>query len=92
MTNSIDRIFAYIAVDENGEGEGIAAHFMPEQGWMPLVGADEERMMALRPVAQRLASAGNRRIVLAQFEDRRDIEIIEPDPGADISNTVIINP
>lgn len=90
MTDSIDRMYAYIATDPEGSGEGIAAHFMPGQGWMPLVGADMERMNSLRPIAQKLADAGGRRIVLAHFEDRRDIEVLEP--GSPSGNVTIINP
>ena len=88
MTDSIDRMYAYIAADETGEG--IAAHYSPTMGWMPLVGADMARMESLRPVAQMLADESGQRIVLAHFEDRRDIEILEP--GSAQGRAIIIKP
>lgn len=79
MTLSIDRMFAFIAVSEDGEGEGIAAHYSPELGgWMPLVGADMDRMTSYKPIAQELANKSGRRIVLSQFESRIDLEVLEP--------------
>ena len=48
--------------------------------WMPLVGADMERMNSLKKHAEAIAKATGRRIVLAEFSVRKDIEEILPEP------------
>ena len=75
MTLSIDTITAYIAVDD--EGEGICA-FQGPGGWMPMVAADQARIDSLRPMAEALAEGSGRRIVVARFSVRTDVEVIEP--------------
>lgn len=85
MTLSIDRLFAFISVSE--EGEGIIGFHSP-MGWMPMIGADEERIEQLRPIAQRVANSGGKRVVLAQFEQRTDLEIIEPIAAGESINIV----
>jgi hypothetical protein len=76
MTLSIDTLTAYIAVDD--DGEGIMA-FRGEDGWLPMVGADPDRIAALRPIAEQMAAAAGKRCVVARFSVREDLEIIEPD-------------
>ncbi len=53
MPLKIERMFAFVAVDENGD-EGVVAEWMPTSGpdgkgsWMPYVGADLEKVGYLR--------------------------------------------
>lgn len=71
----IERMFAYIASDETGEGivamtaDGIS---------MPLVGADAARMLSLRPIAERLVKQTGKPIKLVRFDQRTEIETIKP--------------
>lgn len=77
MTLSIDTMYAFIAVDD--EGEGICGFANPRTGmWMPMVGADLERIAELRPMAQEVANRSGKRLVLAHFTSRVDQEVIEP--------------
>jgi len=76
MTLSIDTMFAFIAVDD--EGEGITG-FKSPMGWMPMVGADMDRVEQFKPLAQQLSNTSGKRIVIAQFTTREDLEILEPD-------------
>lgn len=78
MTLSIDKLYAFVAVDE--EGEGITAFGGPH-GMMPMVAADEARVESLKPIAQLLANQSGKRIVLAEFSIRTDSETFEPDGG-----------
>ena len=75
MTLSIDEMWAYIAV--GAEGEGVTA-MMSESGWIPLVGADGERMMSYMEYAQGLADASGQSVVLARFSQREDVTVIHP--------------
>lgn len=77
MTLSIDTIYAFIAVDDDGEGV-CGAKIGPGGTFMPLVGADLERVEQLRPVAKLIARESGKRIVLSHFTNRTDVEVIEP--------------
>lgn len=76
MTNSIDTVHAFIGVDH--DGEGIAAFLGPDGVWMPMVAADPERIKHLRPIAQDIATISGKRLVLAKFSVREDLEVINP--------------
>ncbi len=84
----IDVIYAYIAEEYPGE-EGITA-FMGPMGWMPMIGADEARVLSLRDMAQETANSSGRPVKLVRFETRTEVDVIMPDgPG---HSTVIHNP
>lgn len=94
MTLSIDKLYAYIAVDTEGKdgkkGEGITSFYNPDTGgWMPMIGADQKRIESLRPLAQSMANESGQRIVLASFDVRTDVEILEPD-GTGAAGVVIL--
>lgn len=76
----IEAMYAYIT-HEKGDpyDEGVAAFLPPmTHQWMPMVGADEERMVSLRPIAQELADATGQKITLVKFSVRTDLETIDP--------------
>ncbi len=73
----IDALWAFLSVDEGGEGlcgaplqDGVLS--------LPMIGADEARVMSLRPIAFGLAKASGKRITLVRFHAREDIEVFEP--------------
>lgn len=69
----IEVIYAFISIDEGPEDEGIVAARMGD-AWMPLVGADEDRIESLKPLAIDIAQVTGKRIVLARFSNREDLE------------------
>lgn len=71
----IDEIFAFVAV--NDEGEGIIS-FPGPVGWIPLVGADTARVNLLRTQAQIVADAENWEVRLVKFTNREELEVIRP--------------
>lgn len=77
----IDKMYAYIAHEKGDPNdEGVTAVFIPAfRGWLPMVGADEERMRSLRSQAQTLANSTKQRITLVKFSVRTDLETIEPE-------------
>lgn len=77
MTLSIDTVTAYIAANE--DGEGIMSFYHPENGWMPMVAADQARVDSLRPLAEQMGRATGVRVIVAEFSVRKDIAVIEPD-------------
>jgi len=72
----INELFAFISTDEGPEDEGIIASKIGD-AWMPLVGADQKRVDSLRPLAKQIAQATGKRVVLAKFTHREDVETIE---------------
>lgn len=79
----IEAMYAYITHEKGDpDDEGVTAFMPPSmrpmRQWMPMVGADEERMASLRPMAQELANATGQRITLVKFSVRTDLETIDP--------------
>ncbi len=73
----IEAIYAFISIDEGPEDEGIVATRIGDT-WMPLVGADMDRVESLKPLAVGVARLTGKRIVLARFGVREDLEEIAP--------------
>lgn len=71
----IDKMLAFVS--EDGESEGVVA-IRVQGAWMPLVGADIERINGLRAAAQDVADKTGRRIRLLRFTVREELEVIEP--------------
>jgi hypothetical protein len=71
----IDQIWAYLSVDDRGEGVCAAP-----QGDMtvPLIAADKRRLDQMTPVARVLAHKFNKVVRLAKFSKREDVEIYRP--------------
>lgn len=77
----IEEMYAFVAVDEDDQIEGITAFRNTDGGWMPMVGADQERMDSFRPMAQMLANQSGQTIKLIHFSNRAEVTTIEPDGG-----------
>jgi len=65
-------MFAFIALDHDGT-EGVIAGETP-MGFLPLVGADMDRIDSLRPIAQRIALGTKTKVCLVQFTNRIELE------------------
>jgi len=78
MTFRIEKIVAFTSIDEDDE-EGVCAFLAPNGTWMPLIGADEERITSLRIKAQEVATMTQRPVQLRRFTESEVIETIEPE-------------
>ena len=72
----IKTLFAFITTDENEDDEGVTAWKFGND-WMPLMGADETCIESLRKYAKLTARATGKKIILAKFTKREDIEVID---------------
>lgn len=72
----VKEMYAWLVVDAD-DTEGVPA-FTYGKTMMPLMGADIERAKSMKLVATQIAEAHNKKVVLAKFSQREDIEIIEP--------------
>ena len=73
----IEEMFAFVAVDEGPEDEGIVAVSIGGS-MMPLVGGDMARMDSLRPLAKETAIQTGKNILLLHFTSREELEVITP--------------
>jgi hypothetical protein len=73
----IDRIWAFLSLDDGGEGV-IAAPIGPDNMTVPLVAADKRRLDSLIPIAKQMAKIFRKPIRLAKFSKREDVEIYQP--------------
>lgn len=72
----IDEMFAFSVVDEDGS-EGIIG-VQTSNGWMPLVGADMERVGSYMQHAKMIAKQTNKKVTVLKFSKREIIEEILP--------------
>ncbi len=71
----IECIYAFIMADAGPEDEGVIAARVGDM-WLPLIGADMDRVKFLRPFAETVAQVTDKKIVLARFGVREDLEEI----------------
>jgi len=76
----IETMYAFITEDKNPDDEGIIAMHRGT-GWIPLVGADMERVESLKPIAQGIARQIGKNIKIVRFETRKEIGVIRPQGG-----------
>lgn len=72
----IQELWAWISVHDDGD-EGLIGS-LHGGTWLPLIGADRERIESLRSWAVLAAAASGKPVVLARFSVRTDIETIQP--------------
>ena len=80
----IEKLYAYISHEKDPNDEGLCAFKVPAMGfekeqWIPMVGADEARMMSLKRRAQEIANVTRQTITLAEFSTKTVLETIEPE-------------
>lgn len=73
----IDEMYAFITEDNGPEDEGIIGIKTPGGIWMPLVGADMERIESLRLVARDISRNLGKPVRLIRFTNREELELIE---------------
>ncbi|KKL06120.1 hypothetical protein LCGC14_2599210 [marine sediment metagenome] len=80
----IEAMYVYIAHEKgDSDDEGLCAFKVPAMGfekeqWIPMVGADEARMMSLKEKAQEIANSTGQKITLVKFSVRTELETIIP--------------
>lgn len=74
----IDQLWAFVSVDPNDSTEGVCAFRQPDGTMLPLVAADEARLVLLRPIAQNIARLSGMKLKLIRLTTREDLEDIEP--------------
>lgn len=67
----INSLMAWVMVDEAGN-EGIAA-FQTPQGIMPMMGGDPAKILAMKPLADHLATRTKMKIKLLRFSQREEV-------------------
>jgi len=77
----IEEMYAFIAADTGPDDEGLIA--VPSETdqdgtsvWLPLIGADMERVDSLRELARGIGREAGTKVTLVRFSNRQDVEII----------------
>lgn len=63
----ITELFAFISEDEPGD-EGIIGMNMPDGTWYPFIGANMDRVVSLKPFADKIAAISGKPYKIAKFE------------------------
>lgn len=71
----IDSVWMALSVDDDGT-EGVCA-FMSNNGWVPLVAADENRLADIRKMARQIAYSENRLVRIVRMTTREEVELID---------------
>lgn len=71
----LDKLFCFMSEDENGEG---VCGFKTEEGWMPMVGGDMQRVNSLTEMAQYISNRTGKPIHLLEFDARKHVKTILP--------------
>ncbi|TET42665.1 MAG: hypothetical protein E3J66_03215 [Dehalococcoidia bacterium] len=71
----IEEMYAFVAEDSGPDDEGVVG-FMADTGWMPMVGADMDRVESLKPIAEHIARTTSKRIKLLRFTNREELGLI----------------
>lgn len=74
--HKIERIWAWVSSDTSGE-DGIIA-YVGENGAIPLIGSDMERIESFRPYVEKIAQASGRPITLRAFGEMKTLETVMP--------------
>ena len=74
----IDEMWAWTTIDPADSTEGVLGLHSPD-GWIPMVGADRNRMESLRTYVQALVDLQGFTATMVRFTQREEMERIEPD-------------
>jgi len=72
----IEEMWAWLSTDPS-DGEGVIGYRTGDGWWMPLMGADRERIESYRWHADLCRRATGRPVILARYSQRTDVEVIE---------------
>jgi hypothetical protein len=73
----ITSVWAFVSVDPADGDEGVLAARMGDY-WLPMVAADQVRIEQLRPYAEKIGREGNVKVRLIRFDQRTEVEVLEP--------------
>ena len=72
---TIDEVFVFVSVDQDGEGiVGQTVQLMGQTVFMPFVCADKARMESLKPAAKKIAKESGKKIKLIRLSTREEVE------------------
>lgn len=80
MSPRITELWAWVIADSDEEDEGVPAFLDPRTGvWAPLMGADRDRALSLRPEAQRVANLMGKPVMLRRALALEQVEVVQPE-------------
>lgn len=74
----IEKLFAWISTDDNGEEGLIGGNLGPNNSFIPFVGSDQMRMESLKGYAKTIANRTGRPVQLKVFASGVTIDTLQP--------------
>jgi hypothetical protein len=72
----ITEMFAYVMADKDEDDEGVIGFYSPQAGgWIPMVGADVDRVKSLKKEADRISAQVGKPYKILKFKLVEEIEI-----------------
>jgi hypothetical protein len=71
----IKEMFAFVVADKDENDEGIMGIPTENGGWMPLVGADTDRVKSLKPFADQISKALNKPYTILHFKLINEVKL-----------------
>lgn len=79
----ITEMFAYVMADKDEEDEGVIGFYSPHAGgWVPMVGADMDRMKSLKKEADRISEQVGKPYKILKFKLVEEVKIGQGDDAA----------
>ena len=72
----VTEVYAWLAIDPRDNCEGIVAGTMDDT-WVPLIGADRERIESYRSIAERAGRLSSQTIKLVRFTQREELKVLD---------------
>ena len=73
MAFKITALTAYVVIDPDSGDEGILGYQISPGVWMPLIGADTDRILSMRDIATQICAATGTGYRILQFSDKTDV-------------------
>jgi hypothetical protein len=73
MGKVINELYAFVSVDPEDDDEGVIA-FQTDDGWMPMIGADMERVESLKAIADQMVEELGIKYEIRYFSLDVDVE------------------
>ena len=79
----ITELYAWVLADSGPDDEGVPAFMSLEGTWLPMMGADLDRAISLRPHAQWAANLSGKQVrLLRSVGTLEEVEVVQPNQSA----------
>lgn len=74
----VTELWAWVVADTDEDDEGVPAFLGPDGFWGPMIGADRDRALSLKPEAQKIADTLGKPVTLRRSLYLEDVLTVKP--------------